>query len=117
MNPLCQFSLVVELDCLPLGLELLITCVALELSQFRHVQHPLISLEVLSVQLGEQGIRSHDPSSGCDSIGHVDELVWEELVKILEESLLEQLGVKEGDSVDLVRSDHTQVGHSDLFRD
>lgn len=107
MNPLCQFPFVVELDCLPLRLKLLITCIALELSQLRHVQNPLISLEVLSVQLSEQGIRGHDPSSGSDSVGHVDELVGEKFKEILEEGLFEQLGVKESDSIDLVRPNHT----------
>ncbi len=116
MDPLSQLTLVVELDGLPLRLELRIRSVFLQLSQLGHIQHPLVCFQVLGVEICKEWVGSHHPSSSGDSIGHVDKLGGEELIEVLEKSLLEQLGVEIRYSVDLVRSNNTQIRHSNLFR-
>ena len=74
----------------------------LEFSQLRHVHYPLVCLQFLGEELGEEGIGAHYPSSGCDSICDVDEFGGEKLVEIFEESLFEELAVKLGYSIDYV---------------
>jgi len=49
VDPLRQLPLVVQLDRLPLRLELRLLRVLLERAQLRHVQRPLVSLQVLGV--------------------------------------------------------------------
>jgi hypothetical protein len=49
VHPLSQFTFVVELDSLPLRLEINVVHVLLELAQFAVVKDPLVCFEVFSV--------------------------------------------------------------------
>ena len=86
VHPLSQLTLVVQLYRLPFRLEIWIFHETLDLAQAGGVEDPLVSFEVFSVEIGEEGVGAHDPSSGGDAVGDVDELGREELVEIFEES-------------------------------
>jgi hypothetical protein len=53
---------------------------------------------------------SHAPSRR-DTVGLVLELLWPQLVKVLEGRCLDDLSVQRSDSVDRVRPNNGQVGH------
>lgn len=89
----------------------------LELTELRHVHDPLIVSECLGVKISHQRVRTGDPPSRGDSVGHIDELGREKLIELLEEGSLQQLSMNFSHSVDLMRADDTQISHNDSFRD
>ena len=88
-DPVSEFHFVLFLDCSPLVLEFLIINELLQSPQFPHVQDPFVGFKVLSVQICQPGIGAQHPSSGRNSISLVDKFVWEDLMEVLEQVLLE----------------------------
>lgn len=81
LNPLNQSLLIHLLDGLPLGLEILIFNILLQIMQFVHISEPLISQQFGTVEFGQFWIGTCYPPTGCDSVGDVDEFMGEDLVE------------------------------------
>ena len=66
----------------------------------------------LDEQVGEAGIRLHQPAPHRDAVGLVVDAVGEELVEVAEHRFLHQLGVERRDAVHLVRADEGELAHA-----
>ena len=62
----------------------------------------------------QSGIAEHHPAAGRYSIGLVAELLWGQLVKIMENLGLEELRVQCRDSIDGMTAKGSQVRHADV---
>lgn len=74
-------------------------------------------MQVPCVELCQERVSAGNPASESNSVCYINKLVGSYVVEVLEKGLLEQLGVKMGDSVDFVRTHNTQVSHSYPFGD
>ena len=83
---------------------------ALELGQ---IGDPAIA-DFFGDERGEAGVGLEQPAARGDAVGLVVETLGPQLVEILEEGGLEQLGVQGGHAVDRVRGHHGEIGHADF---
>jgi hypothetical protein len=84
MHPLCQLPFVIQFDRVPFYLKILVISIVLQISQPSHIHNPLIGFQIFSVEIRQQRIRTHYPSSGCDSICDVDKFIGEKFIEIFE---------------------------------
>mgnify|MGYP001470367576 CR=1 FL=1 len=105
LDPGLQLGLVLPLDVDESVLEGLISGIWYKLLKVLEGGDPLIdTTKGITEQVGESWVAAMDPSSWCDTIGLVLELSFVELIELLEDGGLEQLGVQGCDSVDGVRA-------------
>ena len=65
-------------------------------------------------QVAQPGVAQGQPAARRDAVGLVVELVRPQLVEVVEQPLLEQLGVQFRHAVDREAADDGQIGHADL---
>lgn len=80
-----------------------------------HVQDPFVGFQVFGVEIGQERVGADNPPAGCNSICHVDELVWEELVEVFEEGGLQQLTVQGSHAIDFMGPNNAKICHPDAF--
>ena len=85
----------------------------LQLFELAQVGDPA-GADLIGDEAGQAGVRLQQPAAGGDAVGLVVELAGPQLVEVLEERGLEQLGMEGGDAVDGVGADDGEVGHADL---
>lgn len=106
-------DLVGILNLCPLLLELLVIDKVLKLVEKGQVLQELVAAKLGGDELRESWVSLVQPSSWCDTVGDICELVWSvDLDKVLENGSLDQVGVKLSNTVDLVRANDCKVGHS-----
>jgi hypothetical protein len=109
-----ETNLVGELDVLPLVDKICVVGVLLEVLEERGVFEEIIASEDMSNVVRELGIALVEPATGGDAVGDVGEAVWAAyLHEVFEDGGLDEVRVKFSDTVDLVRTDDGEVGHTD----
>ena len=77
---------------------------------------PLINAtKGITDKIGELWVAAMDPSSWGNTVGLVLNFTWVKVIEFLENGSLQELGVKGSDTVDGVRTDDTEIGHSNLL--
>lgn len=66
-------------------------------------------------KIGELWVAAVDPSSWGNTVGLVLDFTWVEVVEFLENGSFQELGVKGSDTVNGVRTDDTEISHSNLL--
>jgi hypothetical protein len=66
-------------------------------------------------EIGELWVAAMDPSSWGNTVSLVLDFTWVEVIEFLENGGFQELGVKGSDTVDGVRTDDTEISHSDLL--
>lgn len=116
LDPSLELHLVISLNVNKLLHERSVGGVWGDVVQVVEAGDPLIdSSEGIAEKLGESWVTAMDPSSWGDTVGLVLELAWVEFMELLEDSLLQELGVESGNTVDGVGADDGKVGHSDFL--
>ena len=109
-----QADLVGVLDLGPLLAEVLVVLVVLNLGQLIQILEVVLAAGLASNELGEARVGLVEPSAGSDTVGDVGELVGaKDLDEVLEDGGLYEIGVQLGNTVDLVRTNNSQVSHAD----
>ena len=76
----------------------------------------LVDPELIAKRSGDEGtqrgVAESQPPTGCHTIGLVLKLVRPQVGKVLEDGLLDDLGMDGRDTVDGVRGNHGQVRHA-----
>ena len=83
----------------------------LELAKLLQVGDPA-GADLVGDQLGEGRIGLEEPTARRDAVSHVVEVVGHQLVEVLEERRLEDLGVELGDAVHAGGADDREVRHA-----
>ena len=112
-HPVRKDALVGALDLRKAGEEGLVLCKTLELPEFVEVGDPVVA-DLLGDQLRKRRIRLQEPTTGRDAVRDVVEVVRHEFVEVLEERLLEDVGVQLGNAVDARGADDRKVGHTHI---
>ena len=114
LDMLGKADLVGILDLGPLLTEVLVILVMLNLGQLSQVLEEVLATGLAGDELGEARVGLVEPSAGSDTVGHVGELVGaEDLDEVLEDGGLDEIGVQLSNTVDLVRTNNSQVSHAD----
>ena len=117
LDVLGQANLVRILDLLPFLTEIRIINVCFDLMEQCEIFQVVIAAEFGSNQLGKAWVSLVQPPARSDAVRNVCELVWAiNLDKVLEDCRLDQIGVKLGNAIHLVRTDDGQVRHANHLR-
>mmetsp|Transcript_25034 Transcript_25034/g.45315 ORF Transcript_25034/g.45315 Transcript_25034/m.45315 type:complete len:668 (-) Transcript_25034:335-2338(-) len=108
-----QLGFVLLLDGRPLLMKRLVVRELLKLADLGRLVDPGIGSKSLSDERRQIRIAVGQPPTGGDPIRLVLELGREELVKVVEDVVLDDVGVDGGDAVDLGATNHCQVSHID----
>lgn len=106
----CQAQLVLLLHRHNGALEVRIGGPALELLQLFQMHGPVFS-DLLADEVGQAGVAEQQPTTGSDAIGLILESFGEHLKEVLEQIILDDLGVNARHSIDGVGADDGEVGH------
>ena len=85
-----------------------------ELSHAGQVSDPLVA-DMIGDPVREQGVAVKEETPLRDAVGLVVELVREHLVEVLELTILEDLSMESGNTVDAVACHDRHIGHADLL--
>lgn len=114
LDVLGQADLVGILDLGPLLTEVGIVLVVLDLGQLGQILEEVLATGLAGDELGEARVGLVEPSAGSDTVGDVGELVGaKDLNEVLEDGGLDEIGVQLSNTVDLVRTNNSQVSHAD----
>lgn len=111
---LSKSLLVLQLDRLPLLAESFVIGVLLNLVEESEILEVVKTTSLRSNELGQTWIGLVQPSARSDSIGNIGKAVdTKDLDKVLEDCGLDQIRVQLSHTVDLVRTNNSQVSHAD----
>lgn len=114
LDVLGQADLVRILDFLKLLSEVFVVDVVLDLVKESKVLQELVAAKLRCNQFGQSGVGLMQPTTRGDTVGDVGELVRpKDSDEVLEDRRLDEVRVQFGDTVDLVRTDNSQVSHAD----
>ena len=113
LRPVGELALVAALDLRHRREEVRVVRELLELLEVVEVGDPAVA-DRLGDELRKRGVRLEEPAARRDAVRDVVELLGPELVEVLEERLLEDLGVELGDAVNRGRADDAEVRHPDV---
>lgn len=117
LDVLRQSYLVRIFDLTELLSEFLVVNKSLELAKQREIFEEFVTAKFRSDQRRQSRVRLVQPSSRCDTIGNICELVRSvDLHKVLENCRLDEIGVEFGHTVHLVRANQSKVGHANHLR-
>lgn len=117
LDVLGQSDLVGIFDLCPFLLELLVIDELLEFVEDAEILKITKTTSLAGNELRESGIGLVQPTSWSDSISDIGELVWaKNLYEILENSGLDKIGVKLGNTIDLMGTNNGQISHADHLR-
>ena len=106
-DPISESLLVLDLHMDPFLLEVGIRSLFGKGLDLRHVAEPFLASEVLLVDFCQAGVATTDPTTRGHTVGFVLELLGVHLVEILENQVLDEVGVDFSDTVDRVGADDT----------
>lgn len=116
LDPCSKFGFVLLLDGNEFLLEGFIASIWFELVKVVKGGDPLINAtKGITDKIRELWVAAMDPSSWGNTVGLVLNFTWVEVIEFLENGSLQELGVKGSDTVNGVRTDDTEIGHSNLL--
>ena len=116
LDPCGEFGFVLLFDGNEFFLEGFIAGIWFELFKVVEGGDPLINAtKGITDKIGELWVAAMDPSSWGNTVGLILDFTWVEVIEFLENGSLKKLGVKGSDTVDGVRNDDTEIGHSNLL--
>ncbi len=116
LDVLGKSDLIGILDFCPLLLELLVISILLEVIENIEIFQESKTASFACNKLRQSGVGLVQPTSWCDSVRDVRELIRsKDLDKVLENGSLDQIRMKFSDTVDLVGTDNSQESHANHF--
>src|SRR5580704_14089919 len=103
-----------SLHLLPLITEARVVCKWLEFAKLVFVLQPSIANAARN-QLRQFRIAERKPPSRGHAVGDVEKFVGVQLVKVMQNGLLQQLAMQGSDAIDGVRADGGKVGHAHVL--
>lgn len=88
----------------------------LELAEFVEVEDPLIAVDFVGVEVGEQRVCADYPASRGDTIRLILKLLGFVFIEILKERILNQLRMYGSHPINRMRANNTQISHPHLLR-